>query len=510
MTNAHVAALKKAVAYLNADKGLFVATNGQYLRKKTVKINDPFYLTDEERKDIIVNACESEEKLEFWGYEMGGATPSRFKTLCKIKKEYPDAELYEIQGADKVRTIAMSKHAEEHLSSMHVAVFPRNDIDVKQMISENPVLAQYVDSFVLLPSLDEESNISSTEVRRRFNAGEDYSELVPKAAGEVMQKHKPSDFSISFEERMKVTMNSGRYGSRMACKEIYHLNAKLFQDWREGHADIDFGDYQTFLDNTKLYTSEYDVSDIGATYDSVQTGCVNVDCVDLAQQLIADGYNPAILNLASAKRPGGGYDEGYSAQEESLCQSSNLSLSLYQYGDTKYKNIRECGVAHKANGYPFDMNFGGIYTPNVTFFRHHRSKYFTLRETPFSCDVITVAALSFNGKTKFAGGLETVFRSSTGGFTPEGEAIMLNKIRTIFRMGVEHGKDALVLGAFGCGAYKLPVPDVVQLFKVVMNEPEFKNKFRLITFAIKEKSRAPQGLDGKFADFYREFGTYAE
>ena len=53
LTNAHVAALKKVVEYLNADKGLFVATNGQYLRRKTVKLGDPFYLSEEERKEII-------------------------------------------------------------------------------------------------------------------------------------------------------------------------------------------------------------------------------------------------------------------------------------------------------------------------------------------------------------------------------------------------------------------------------------------------------------------------
>lgn len=53
MTNAHVNALKKAVEILNAEKGLFVATNGQYLKRKTVKIGDAFYLTEEERRQVI-------------------------------------------------------------------------------------------------------------------------------------------------------------------------------------------------------------------------------------------------------------------------------------------------------------------------------------------------------------------------------------------------------------------------------------------------------------------------
>jgi uncharacterized protein (TIGR02452 family) len=85
---------------------------------------------------------------------------------------------------------------------------------------------------------------------------------------------------------------------------------------------------------------------------------------------------------------------------------------------------------------------------------------------------------------------------------------MLNKIRTIFRMGVEHGRDALVLGAFGCGAYALPSSAVAPLFRIVMEEPEFKNKFRLLVFAILERPRRPQGYDGRFAPFYREFGAY--
>ena len=74
-------------------------------------------------------------------------------------------------------------------------------------------------------------------------------------------------------------------------------------------------------------------------------------------------------------------------------------------------------------------------------------------------------------------------------------------------IGIENGNDSLVLGAFGCGAYKLPPEEVAPLFHKVMEEPEFKNKFKCIVFAILEKPRKPHGLDGKYAPFYREFGT---
>ena len=506
LTNAHVAAMKTAVEAIGADLGLFVATNGQYLKRKTVKIDDPFYLSEDERKEIIEQACFSESHLEFWGYELGGINPSRFKTLCKIQKQYPDAEIYEIQGADKVHTLLKSSHGEEYVGKFRFVVFERYGIDLDAMFSENPVLDALRDSFVILPPLEE---ISSTEVRNRFYAGKDFSNLVPPVVVELMGKYTPADFSISFEERMKVKMASGRFGRQNARKEVYKLNTQIFHDWQNGTSDIDFGDHRAFLAGAKLYKKPFDVSDMGTVYESTVTGCINADCMDVAEQLIAQGYNPAILNLASAKRPCGGWDAGMGAQEESLCFSSTLSQSLYQFGDPKYKNVRDSGVPVREIGYPHDINYGGIYSPSVTFFRNNISKYYTLRGKSFKCDVITVAALCFNGKSHYAGINELSYKAEDGGFTPEGKEIMLNKIRTIFRMGVEHGNDALVLGGFGCGAYALLPSAVAPLFRIVMEEPEFKNKFKLIVFAILERPRRPQGYEGHFAPFYEEFGAFA-
>ena len=505
MTNAHISAMKTAVKAIGADKGLFVPTNGQYLKRKTVKIDDPFYLSEDERKATINKVCENEPNIEFACFELGGINPSRLKTLCKIQKQYPDAEIFEVQGADKVHTLLKSSHGEEYVGKFRFVVFERYGIDLDTMFREDPVLGQLKDSFVILPPLEE---ISSTEVRNRFYAGKDFSDLVPEAVVDVMSRYSPDDFSISFEERMKVKMASGRFGRQNARKEIYQLNTDLFHSWQNGTADIDLGDHKAFLDGAKLYKKPFDVSNIGTTHESTVTGCINMDCMDLAEQLIAQSYDPAILNLASAKRPCGGWDAGMGAQEESLCFSSTLSQSLYQFGDPKYKNIRDSGVPVREIGYPHDINYGGIYSPDVTFFRNNISKYYTLRDKSFKCDVITVAALCFNGKSHYAGIDELSYQAADGGFTPEGREIMLNKIRTIFRMGVEHSKDALILGAAGCGAYALLPSAVAPLFRVVMEEPEFRNKFKLLVFAILERPRRPQGFDGHFAPFYEEFGEY--
>ena len=146
LTNAHVSALKNAVKAIGGDLGLFVATNGQYLKRKSVKIDDPFYLSENERKAIIERVCYTEPNLEFWGYELGGINPSRYKTLCKIQKQYPDAEIYEIQGADKVHTLLKSSHGEEYIGKFRFIVFERYGIDLDAMFLENPELYTKISS----------------------------------------------------------------------------------------------------------------------------------------------------------------------------------------------------------------------------------------------------------------------------------------------------------------------------------------------------------------------------
>ena len=96
ITNAHVTALKTAVAQLGAEKGLLVATNGEYLRRKTVKINDPFYLTEEERKETIEKICENESRLSFACFEV------------KIEKPYSALEITKPYASTNKPSIGIS------------------------------------------------------------------------------------------------------------------------------------------------------------------------------------------------------------------------------------------------------------------------------------------------------------------------------------------------------------------------------------------------------------------
>ena len=223
----------------------------------------------------------------------------------------------------------------------------------------------------------------------------------------------------------------------------------------------------------------------------------NDDCVLVAKRLIDEGYNPAMLNLADLYTPGGLVEYGSGAQEENLCRRSNLILSLYQFSQARIRQYPDLGLVQNADQYPMDERNGGVYSGIVTFFRGPESEGSLLEEKPYNIPVISVAALS---------GPRI---GSDGMMLPQETDITLEKMRTIFRIGMANFHDSLVLSAMGCGAFANPPAHIAKLFHQVIEEDEFKNAFRLIDFAILDGYRT--GLrhnpDGNLLPFQREFGV---
>lgn len=216
------------------------------------------------------------------------------------------------------------------------------------------------------------------------------------------------------------------------------------------------------------------------------------DCLVAAERLVKEGYNPALLNFASAGHPGGGVETGARAQEETICRRSTLTRSIYSF-DAKYASRYGYALETGAH-YPIVSQFSAVYSPSVTVFRQGIDCL--LMEDPYDVAVITCAALNLNGKYPIK-------------LTPDGHMpqtainITRNKIRTVFRIGLMYGHDALVLGAFGCGAFRNPPSEIAGLFHEVMEESEFKDKFRLITFSIIEDHNSRNANLNAFQDEFR-------
>ena len=505
VTKAHFQILSKAVEYLHADKGLFVATNGKYLIRKTVLNKDrrtKFYLSEDIRRQMLESLNKENNKLFFGGFELGGESPATDKTLRKILKENKESEVFFLCGADKLKRIPHWSDFEDLINNIHVCVINRGDIDINEIIN-NPEWEPHKNKVIIFNTTDDIKEVSSTKLRDNYFKGLDYKSLMNEGPYNILKGINPNSFKDITEEYIieNTIKYGGRWGKDDARKLVYTSNTKLFNNWDNKL----LGDRDSKINNTKVYKEEFKVTNNNSY--NTKFDCLNEDCVDVAYSLINEGLNPVILNLASNIHPCGGYDEGSGAQEESLCYSSTLSQSLYQFGNPKKKYFKEANLKHIPNVYPMDINYGGIYSPNVCFFRNNIDKYYTFRDNTFECSVISVSSLSNREKNKWTND-ERIYFDNNGLLTKEGIEIESNKIRTIFRIALDNNHDSLVLGAFGCGIFKLKPNEVSNLFKNILDEPEFKNKFKKIVFAIfegKGSTRKVVGKNGKFKPFYEIF-----
>ena len=71
------------------------------------------------------------------------------------------------------------------------------------------------------------------------------------------------------------------------------------------------------------------------------------------------------------------------------------------------------------------------------------------------------------------------------------------KVRMLLQTCAHHDLDHLVLGAWGCGAFKNPAPAVAELFREQLYG-EFRGCFQHVTFAILERGSYGAGLNACF------------
>jgi len=174
----------------------------------------------------------------------------------------------------------------------------------------------------------------------------------------------------------------------------------------------------------------------------------------------AKGHKVVSLNFAAATNPGGGFLTGARAQEEYLCRSSALFLSIKDSPMYEY---------HRDNWTPFYSD-AMIYSGDVPVFRDDEHG---LLPKPYLASFITSAA----PLTKHLHPEELVH-------IPE---ILRTRIRKFLSVAQAHGHDSLVLGAWGCGAFGNNGNLVADLFHRALTV-EFAGSFKEVTFAIVDTS----------------------
>lgn len=173
-----------------------------------------------------------------------------------------------------------------------------------------------------------------------------------------------------------------------------------------------------------------------------------------------------MLNFANPHYPGGGVHNGDMAQEECLCRSSNL------YPCISNKNVfNDYYLYHKdMNHYFFSDRL--IYTKGVTVFKDDSDVPRIMPKSEwFNVDVITCAA-PYIAKRKYTN--KTVLKE-----------LFKDRIKNIFEAAIDNDVEIIILGAFGCGAFKNPPEVVAKAFHEVIDENNYSNYFKKVVFAIK-------------------------
>jgi uncharacterized protein (TIGR02452 family) len=159
-----------------------------------------------------------------------------------------------------------------------------------------------------------------------------------------------------------------------------------------------------------------------------------------ARLLLQGARHVGVLNFANGIRPGGGFLHGARAQEEALCRCSTLYPCLSASTDAARSFYGE--GAHSGSALVTDHV---LVSPGVTFFRDEDH---ALLEQPFLATVLTAAAPD-QGWLRAAvdAGNEPASRF---GDVP---AVFQRRTRAVLAAAVDAGIDAVVLGAWGCGAF---------------------------------------------------------
>lgn len=176
----------------------------------------------------------------------------------------------------------------------------------------------------------------------------------------------------------------------------------------------------------------------------------------------------AVLNFASATNPGGGVANGSSAQEESLCRCSTLYpvlSSQYLFKNFYLLNRREHNPLH---------NDLVIYSPEIIICKSDDEVNKRLKREEFvKVDVISAAAPNLRERSA------NIFNSISDMDLYD---IHISRGKQIIEVALQNNIEILILGAFGCGAFKNNPTIVAEAYKELMKE--YAKYFDEIEFAI--------------------------
>lgn len=180
---------------------------------------------------------------------------------------------------------------------------------------------------------------------------------------------------------------------------------------------------------------------------------------------------------------GGGYLSGAGAQEENLFRRTNYVQHLAD-PDNEFDPERKWSYRLP--------EFSCVYSTNVFIIRAAEAEGYAFLRNPIAMSFVALSAYCSPALTKDKQRLIPQVAENTK-----------RKIRCMLATGLYHDHDSLVLSALGCGAFRNPPRHMAELFKEVLEEDKFANKYKHISFAIINDHNARR--EGNYQPFKEVF-----
>ena len=188
---------------------------------------------------------------------------------------------------------------------------------------------------------------------------------------------------------------------------------------------------------------------------------------EAVRRLVDDGHeDPAVLNFASARNPGGGFVGGAKAQEEDLARCSGLYPCLVPQSDYYAVNRAQESLIYSDHL---------IYSPRVPWFRTRS------RNAP---DRVTLASV-ITAPAPNAG--EVLRRDPSAG--PEIEAALRHRAGLVLALAESQGHRTLLLGGWGCGVFRNDPALVADAFGSWLATERFAGAFDHVAFAVFDRTK---------------------
>ncbi len=174
VTNAHLKVCDFVLEKFPSSTFVFLPVSSAYTKSDLASNFDRIQmlkLAISRRKNVLISDLEISD-TDFLG---------TYQSLIRISDQMSDKVAF-VLGADNLIHMHKWINIRGLLSEFKIIVLGRNNLDIKKLINNNPVLRDYTDSFIVFD--DFYMDISSTEFRKSFDKTQ-----VPEAVYEYIMEH---------------------------------------------------------------------------------------------------------------------------------------------------------------------------------------------------------------------------------------------------------------------------------------------------------------------------------